>query len=605
MRKPFSILLAIATALSFSACSNDVLTDAGISNLTEDSNHYVYVSAAISLPNDGTRSTTEDHGDDWDPDDETNDKTNSDSDNKGTLPDYEYGWDYENDVRSVLLVFANTEGKYICHTIVKGITQAPTTNSKFDFIINGETKHTYLQKAYAEDGVLSEDKKVKVYAYCNYTANLYNKFEALADSIIRGITPNDLVNWIDWSGKVNEEPSEAGKQPTISNTIWASRSFLMTNAEEFRTTFPASLIAWDPFTDKDSPYPLEKGDEVATKPVDDPADLTPIKVERAAARIDFRDGSKDLNLGNDWPANTYPIKVETKSSVGDDTAEKNLYNVQLTRIALVNMSKDFYYLRHVSKSGLNVKTDDNEWAIGGREKTTNYVVDVWAKLKQTVKGINPSNSSDYFNFPLYKNTKIGDYRHGEGYEYNMTDWYVDNIQDVLEGKRIGYPYNGQTDNWNGNNYKIWRYVTETTNPAAETINESDPASEFSQQKTIQSVGIIFKGSIIPSKDLETAAVSDNVKNALNTAKEHSKNYPYSYLYADYKELLDAAVLNGQGGFLNSAVTEAIKEYNEEDEDWTLEVSVDGKVTNVEIDDEKKFVKVAAKNGITPGQTHHE
>ena len=75
-----------------------------------------------------------------------------------------------------------------------------------------------------------------------------------------------------------------------------------------------------------------------------------IKVERSVARFDFKDGSGS--------ANTYNVIYDKE----DD--KKCLVQIQLQRMALVNMSKNFFYLRRVSDNGL--KTGEH-YNLGGVE----------------------------------------------------------------------------------------------------------------------------------------------------------------------------------------------------------------------------------------------
>lgn len=508
--KSCSMLLAMAAALSLTACRQESLE-----GTTAEEGDVLYISAAVALPSaPGTRSSTDDGPDAGEGD------TNSNA-----TPDYEYGWAYENDVRSMILVIANKDDEYVTHTVVKGITQAPTTDpttNKFDFIVNGEIKHSDMKTAY-ESGPLSEDKTVKIYAFCNYTTRLLNLFENPSSE---GVTTG-YENWMDWAGTVEEDPSPAGQSPTITNTIWAKNSFLMTNAKPFTTGFPAELDDWDEYADKDNPYKLTE-----TK-ADYGKNLSPIYVERAAARIDFRDGSKNKE-GNGPNDNTYRLEVKVSDATNAQTKTLNLFSVKLTRMALVNMSKNFYYLRRVSANGLNTGSE-----ISGKETPSNYVVDTDADIKvidhtaDPSGGMTPENAGKYFNFCLYED-KPDDITHK--YPYAMGNWYVDNIDDILEPEKDNDTWKGT----NGGTYKIWRYVTENTIP---TID---------QQKTIQSVGVIFKGSIIPGDDLESSDLSEDVKSALNNVKTKGATSPtlYSFnniLYAGIQELVDATKSENGGG----------------------------------------------------------
>lgn len=526
--KSCSMLLAMAAALSLTACRQESLE--GGKTPVEEGN-CVFVSAAVALPSSvGTRSAT-----DGGPE-EGKGETNSDAEE----PDFEIGYTYENDVRTMILVFA-TSGKdeYIAHTVVSGITESPTEGQKFDFIVNGEIKYEDLEKAYDTGGLLSASQTVRIYAFCNYTNRLLDLFEDY-----RKNTSRTGTEWLDWNGTVEEAPSPAGKKPEIANTIWAERSFLMTNARVSDFTFPKTLKDWDPYATKDNPYKLnEDGNQ------NKDASLTPIKVERAAARFDFRDGSLDKDQ-------VYHLYANTEKPEGEEEYKTvNPFDIKLTRMALVNMSKDFYYLRRVSSDGMLTGAE-----IGGVETVstgaTPYVVDTDADLKAKEKGIVPGfgdkgKAGYHFNFPLYN----------EDASYAMDQWYVDNIKDVLEGK---------VDTWAGsadNRYKIWRYVTENTIPG------------ITQQKTVQSVGIVFKGAIMAGKDVDYVytdghrLVSEKVANALSKAKnnedlsleDNKEDFPtlYSFagsLYAGIEELVEAAVKDGSGGPLRIALDNVLSHW---------------------------------------------
>lgn len=526
--KSCSMLLAMAAALSLTACRQE-----SFEGTTAEEGDVLYISAAVALPSaPGTRSSTDTPTDNED----DNNNTNSDGLKDENTPDYEYGWDYENDVRSMILVIANKDDEYVTHTVVKGITQAPTTNptaNKFDFIVNGEIKHSDMKTAYESGPLSGTDKTVKIYAFCNYTTRLLKLFE---DAEYRAEQEETTDNWLNWVGTVEEGPSPAGETPAITNTIWAPRSFLMTNAKSFTTGFPDDIDDWDDYADKDSPYKL-------TETVADYGkELSPIYVERAAARIDFRDGSKDKE-GNGPNDNTYRLEVKVTDATDAESKTLNLFNVKLTRMALVNMSKNFYYLRRVSTDGLNTGA-----TISGPETPSNYVVDTDAATKIEIKGINPGNAKDHFNFRLYKDAPDG--VTGK-YAYAMENWYVDNISQILGSDK-------KDDTWDGsktNPYKIWRYVTENTIPQAK--DASDP---YSQQKTIQSVGVIFKGSIIPGDDLENSNLSEKVKGAFTGVTKDSPTL-YSFnniLYAGIDELVTAAKTSGDGAPLWNAINATLE-----------------------------------------------
>lgn len=581
--KSWSMLLAMAAALSLSACREESL-DGG---KTSEEGNVLYISAAIALPSTaGTRSGT----DTPDDDDDNNNNNNTNSDAKPTDgPDYEYGYDYENDVRSMILVIANEKDEYVTHTVVKGISQTPSSPNKFDFIVNGEIKHSDMALAY-ESGPLSENKAVKIYAFCNYTTRLLNLFEDPQKY------DETYDNWINWAGTIEEDPSPAGVTPTISNTIWSPNSFLMTNAKSFTTSFPDDIDDWEEFADKDHPYQLDEKKNDGTA-------LSPIYVERAAARFDFRDGSKNLE-GAGPNNNTYPLLVKISGGINEDGEvayeTKNYFNIKLTRMALVNMSKQFYYLRRVSSKGM-----DDGAIIGGPETpasgATPYVVDTDAAQKSEEKGIVPGNGTIgkagyHFNFRLYSD--VADQTTGK-YAYAMNNWYVDNISEVLGSDKTNDTWTNDTY---GGQYKIWRYVTENTIPGID------------QQKTIQSVGIIFKGSILMGEDLQNMTetdfennklISKSVKDALENVNEKSPVL-YSFnniLYVGIEELVQAAHANGPGSPLWQAVTATLNEFDGLTIEEYLEnssSSVDEETFNIKVPVHGVTVYVASNEGDDDG-----
>lgn len=548
--KKITLLGAMAAALLLFSCKKE----SDLTGTKEDEAYdgeWVYLDFAMELPSaTGTRSAT-----DW---------TDEETDGPGKTPsdenvDYEYGYEYENDVRTVMLVLANKDGGYLAHTDVSGILQSPEYGKDFVFTITAKFKRKDIDAAYDTNGFFagSGDKSINVYAYCNYTQPLFQQFNA-------GVTVNSK-DWMDWAGEVVEAASAPGTSPVISNTIWANRSFLMTNAKLATATFPSSKAEWDNYTNESNPFHLS--DSNGEKGANNTGNT--IYVERAAARLDFKDGS-----GKD---NTYHIAavgnyLDEEEGTVVNNQPINLFDVKLTRMSLVNMSKKFFYLRRVSDDGTNTAS-----RVGRNETISNYVVDTDWKEKQTVEGIKPGNADTYFNFPLYK-------KEGTPSEYNMDAWYVDNISDVLKGT---------SDTWGTTpSYKIWRYVTENTIPQAADGNAAGPQS---QQKTIQSIGIVFKGSILPGANIDAVYasnntegatvvgrpyVSDKVREALTKAAEHTPksgdgqdntvatggyDYPTLYLfdgllYAGFDEVVKNAALDGINGMLYSSVEKVLNHW---------------------------------------------
>ncbi|ADY35197.1 hypothetical protein Bacsa_0601 [Phocaeicola salanitronis DSM 18170] len=335
--------------------------------------------------------------------------TTSDDDDDYVSSDagVEIGKDYENQVSEVLVVITDaTDDKFITKSSV--VTATPTANNT-----------TYVVPFSTTALTSYVGKSVNVYVYCNPTQELKE-----AESI--------NVNMMTYALKSETD-----------ETIWTNNKFLMTNADDdYERTLPANL----------DDYRVETN----------PFDLETIKVERAAARFDYKSTVTD---------ETYTLM--------EDEEGKPEVTVTLTDMALVNLSKEFYYLRRVSADGTNTSATIGGTEVGGT--SANYVVDTDADWKSSYSS---GSESDHFYYIYQPNDASA----------STYDW--DRITDVTGT-------NGTDDNnnsWNTDNskgdYKIWCYATENTIPA-----------QVSNQKKGITTGVAFKGEI--------KGVSEGMKTLLN------------------------------------------------------------------------------------------
>ena len=605
---------------------------------------YAYMSFGISLSNNTsltrskTTGTDEDHG------------YSESSDG------VEFGSIEEHDVRTAIIMIANiNDGSYISHAEVTGIITGSGNESvggkdtdNFAFSTIGKFKYSQIAALYNEDGKLKDEYAqdgVYVCVFCNPTGELLNRFAA-------GDFGENGRAWLDWTGTVEEEPTLPGYTPVITNSIWAPRSFLMTNAQPAFADLPKTIEAWDNY-DQEHPYQMsdknENGDPDNSEDYGATLGKTrgPIYVERAVARIDLKadyDHLKGLELVDDSDPWRYPILGGLSSSMHDGTTDTgggeansgtsyNFVDVKMTRLSLVNMSKDFYFIRRVSATGMPDGIRYNR-----PETTTNYVVDTDAETKQLEDGYRVDNASEGFNFPLFTTAdKADNPAFSAEYAYNRQNWYSANIADVMS--------NGKYDNWNNggsspnDRYNIWRYVTENTIP-------QDISGGTSRQVAIQSTGVVFKALIMPGNDIDKtfeyhdsyasaateAAASDEIRyipeevvNALIASRFHlprqgsgdnesslplwtpegstkaekeakldiatakstySYNYPTLYMfqgsmYAGFKTVVEAAEqYDGIGGLMYSAVNRVLTRW------WCNldELADGGTATFVEKDD---------------------
>lgn len=269
---------------------------------------------------------------------------------------------------------------------------------------------TYVVPFKTTELTSSAGKSVNVYVYCNPT-----------EELTKATTFDVNKDYYTLTDATNA-------------TIWTKNKFLMTNADkDYKRTLPANL----------DNYKVESN----------PFDLKTINVERAAARFDYKSSGETYTL----------MEKDGKAEV----------TVTLTDMALVNLSKEFYYLRRVSADGTSTNA-----AIGGTETKTNYVVDTDYDWKS---GSTITDYSGHFFYVYNKNSASADYT------WTSISSLTNNDDD-------------NNNSWNTNNskgdYKIWRYATENTIPA-----------KVSNQKKGITTGVAFKGEI--------KGVSDRMKTLLN------------------------------------------------------------------------------------------
>lgn len=315
-------------------------------------------------------------------------------------PDFEVGKDEENTVSSAYIVLAKEDNSTII--AYQELTDMGTAMN------SGNTKIYTVEFKSDDLAVTNGGETLNVYAFCNPTTSL--------------------------TSIITSKGTFADALETLAAdeaTIWTNNKFLMTNADnKSQITVPADAN-WKPYYVKTNPF-----------------DLGVISVERAAARFDYKAKYKN---------NTYTI-LNDKTNNGAASLQ-----VQLTDVALVNMSKSFYYLRRVSNNGLNTNT-----TIGGLETNTNYVVDTDAAKKN---GYTSENWTD----------KASNFFYNSDDAKGPSAWEWTSLNDITEeDKWIGADGN--------DGYKIWRYAIENTIP--------DP---ISNQKHGITTGVVFRGKLVGDK----------------------------------------------------------------------------------------------------------
>ena len=396
MKRMWNYFASILVMGLFAGCSNDTLTGDDSDGELNGSKDAVYMNVSVQLPAGGGIARSE-----------TNTPDNGDY---GTSTDgTEEGKDYENNVGEVLLVLATTDDKFIAHSIVEETNNAIKVLTESSFNTTKKISKSILGDYYSKDNVdpngnLKNDE-IHVYVFCNPTQDL--------KTVITAATQGS-TDWVNAIAKVSEE-------------IWKKESFLMSNAVIAKKKLPKRLDYWNDYTSESKAFDLSGNNGNGTDKEVNNAGA--IKVERSVARFDFKDASE---VGD----NTYNVVKRN---------DQTIMQIQLQKMALVNMSKEFYYLRRVSENG-----EKEGWNICGVETAENYVVDTDYDYKK-VTDVDVNTYEEHFMYPL------GNVSNGV-WKIDVTargQWDTYDIADVLEGTE---------DNYNKKEYKIWRYVTENTIP---------------------------------------------------------------------------------------------------------------------------------------------
>ena len=308
--------MAMGIATAFSACSDEVDLSANNGGSTEESTSQVFMQFSLELPAVSRSSTTSDDDDD--------DYVSSDA-------GVEIGKDYENQVSEVLVVITDaTDDKFITGSTVTNLI--PTGNNT-----------TYVVPFNTNKLVDYAGDPVNIYVYCNPTSELKDKLKKEEDiDVDASYTLTSATDETIWSITDGDNNTKNGH-------------FLMTNADDdYERTLPANL----------DNYKVESN----------PFDLETIKVERAAARFDYKSS----------------VANETYTLMEDENGDPEV-TITLTDMALVNLSKEFYYLRRVSADGTSTSA-----IIGGTETNTNYVVDTDYEWKGKYSEETTDKASHFF-----------------------------------------------------------------------------------------------------------------------------------------------------------------------------------------------------------------
>ena len=329
----------------------------------------------------------------------------------------EIGKDRENNISEVILIFADEEGNFV-YDGTAPVTKA--TSNQYTLNVQAEELEYYKQAG-----------DLQVYLFCNPD----NKLKEAAGALASGTPVSDFL---DQAYTIPQGESE-------NSRAWEDNRFFMSNAVPHTAYFPGNVSEFS----KVNPW-----------------NLGTIRVERAVARFDYRAKMTD---------NIYRVYDKTD---GSETYQNNPgVSVQLTDIALVNMSRSFYYWRRVS----NAADGYSNPVISGTETVSNYVVDTDATQKAGYVANGWADKQDYY----FYNLETPDDR-----KFTSLSDISDNEEDEDESWNDDQKYNG---------YHIWRYASENTVPY------------MSSQSNALLTGILLKAVIIPDKGNSLEGVMDSGK----------------------------------------------------------------------------------------------
>ncbi len=391
----------------------------------------------------------------------------------------EIGSDEENALKSVLIVIADRQNKFITSSVVpsadgKGtITSGTVGGNNVEYKTTARFEKTDIASYYDAAGA---DGKVNVYVFCNPTGAFLYAMENVASG---------STEWVDFEWKASDHPS----------ALWnPANGFPMSNVSVAPRELPSKLKAWENYSEAETAFDLSGVNSSGT---DDEVDNLSnnrgsIPVHRMAARIDFRDGSQVDTYDAEGNLISNGVKgTPFTYGVVTNAAGETIVNCELYAMALTNMSNSQYYLGRVSDNGLLTGAN---YQLCGPERAWfnnaggNYVVSTNAQAKyDEIK----SNFDSYFEYPFFSPEGLVQSK-GSGWDWIRCDQVV----------KDGAPKDNYVSGDYNKSFNVWRYLAENTIPG--------PANK---QINSQSTGVVFKSRMLPTSHLNDAG-SDKWENML-------------------------------------------------------------------------------------------
>lgn len=447
------------------ACSaDDPKADGGAEIPDDGGKVYMTIDITSTTP-DGTRSSTTDKPD-----------GNGSNSSEGS----EVGQDSENKISNIMVLLVGRDAANNDHCLIakysKDLTATDISGSGtqigVEFSKSALLQHYEAHKTGSSD-YLENPENIHVYVICNYTTEIANSIP----------TPGTFegTKKLDWLNNVVSISSYSSKG---SVPYWKENKFLMTNSAKYESEIPS----------KDD---IEKGTYSSSNPFKlyEPkgTDNGPVTVERAVARLDYAPQIEGSSVLGD-KTNGYYYETSSTEDVG--------IKVTLERMALVNMSKQFYLFRRVSDDGsatgmtiCGIERGEKKDDSGTITTKANYVVDPEWSWKSNLPTLSGTESEINNAKNAFKNRFF--------YWVNTTDRFTQ--EDGGEGPADDGVYNRDWDNYDiakviaGDNkdkedkYYIWRYITPNTIPGENT------------QRAGISTGVVFKAKFEVSQSALTSS----------------------------------------------------------------------------------------------------
>lgn len=412
----------------------------------------------------------------------------------------EFGQNSENNVSKIIVVLAtkDADGKNFSFLAKSEADALPEGTLEPGEHESAKKELKYTLKFNASSLInTTNGQTVYVFAFCNPTSGMratLNRMESEPET-----------------GKAFTSKGLYGEIST-DNSIWAANKFPMTNCEiSAPVTIPEKSVL---ISNYNKP---EKALNLGT-----------VHVKRLAARFDFALGGEKDSDGN------YTNKYTIKNTNDDST----IGVVELTHMAMFNIAKRFNYLPRTN----------TEWNWKGETNICGYLETgyVMSYNEGDFKQKSPlSGYQKYYFANLVKNDlKEGETEDPDASESNPSTkltWYSIRPDEWLtktEDTNEGWTQDTKND------YRIWRYATENTIPAADAQNST------ASQKVGITTGVVFKGEFTPD-DSKKATWNGNVVYVYNgtvygdikALKEYVEKYKETVVAKDFNNVTDLANAN--------------------------------------------------------------